>query len=445
MNNLYLWFASKQERREYVVELLDLRPFRLKLGAFPKSHGENLKKGLERILEGLDLGMTKSHYYRLGEIYSDKEPMLLEPELARWDSKVVFTKGFNRVYTLRSYMKRPGNWLVLQLADTKTGRAMKEMIVNNFPKERLGKNVTPTMMLSLIQLRRVEFLLQDVDFNFTPSDEVLSEAIYCMEEVKKNDPGLFKGKDAYLWEKIAWAFYNYGNLVAAEACFRNQAMFQPSSSEPYLNLGACLSEVGNYKAAVDAYLEGLKINPHDEYIYHNLAKHFMVYGVSDLAMKSINNAILSNPGRAINYKLKAEIHFQQGQYQTAVANYRYAIDLIEKSKDKQWRKSLGVMYLWLARSLRGAELLDEAVLAYKKAIRLNNKEARIEAMEEAANCFIELQEYENAKNIAETILRLKPDNRDALLCLAQCFDSEGNKMMACYYLKKVEEFEGVLD
>lgn len=436
MNNLYLWFPNGDERREYVIELLDLRPFRQKLGVVPTKHLGNLKEGLEKNLGALDLGMTKSPYFRLGEIYSENQSLALENDLPLWHGKSVYAKGLNRVYTMRSYMKRVGYWLVLQFRNNKTGREMRETIIMSIPKKRMSKNITSTMMLSSYHLQKAKILLEETDFNTVLDPKALSEALYSMETVIKNDPYLFGGDSAYLWEKMAWGFYNNDNIKAAETCLRNQARFQPGSSDPYLNLGSFRSEKGQYREAIDAYLEGLKVNPNDEYIHYNLAKHCQNYGMSEAAIKSLNDAILANPERAINYEMKAKIHFRRREYGMAVTNFQHAINLIEKSKDKQWRKMLGDIYLWLARSLREGECSGEALKAYKKAAGSKKIELKVDVMTEAANYFIEIHEFEEAKSMAENILKLEPDSKDATICLAKCLEDKGDIQRALWYKKK---------
>ena len=58
-----------------------------------------------------------------------------------------------------------------------------------------------------------------------------------------------------------------------------------------------------------AYKEGLGINPNDEYLYFNLASLYASIGVYRKADAMMNNAILNNPDRGLNYMFKVIWHW----------------------------------------------------------------------------------------------------------------------------------------
>lgn len=103
------------------------------------------------------------------------------------------------------------------------------------------------------------------------------------------------------------------------------------SSDPYLNLGSLLQWRGYVTDAINAYKEGLVVNPNDEYIYYNLSSLLMEEGLFESAVKMINAAILENPERAINYILKGDIYFNRHKYYQAIASYEWAIQLMDES------------------------------------------------------------------------------------------------------------------
>jgi len=58
----------------------------------------------------------------------------------------------------------------------------------------------------------------------------------------------------------------------AVTCYRVQAELDPESTEPYLNLGFLFALTGHVSEALFAYMEGLRINLNDEYLYYNLSR-----------------------------------------------------------------------------------------------------------------------------------------------------------------------------
>ena len=63
MSNLYIWFATVTERRDFVLQLLEIRGFAEQNGT-TKKEKEQLED-LELHLDLLDAGKTKSPYYNL--------------------------------------------------------------------------------------------------------------------------------------------------------------------------------------------------------------------------------------------------------------------------------------------------------------------------------------------------------------------------------------------
>lgn len=84
--------------------------------------------------------------------------------------------------------------------------------------------------------------------------------------------------------------------------------------------------------------KGLEINPNDEYIYYNLSSLLLYQGRQDKALKEINNAIIENPERGINFKLKGDIHFSKHQYHQAIKCYEWALNLFDEELEESARE-----------------------------------------------------------------------------------------------------------
>ena len=130
-----------------------------------------------------------------------------------------------------------------------------------------------------------------------------------LEEVKEKHPELFKGERVYLWEDLARLFDTMDLPEKAVLCFQHQAKLMPDSSDPYLNLGVLYATRGLITQALKSYMKGLEVNPNDEYLYYNFSALLLTEGDANSALRLVNEAILKNPGRGLNFKLKGDILF----------------------------------------------------------------------------------------------------------------------------------------
>lgn len=163
------------------------------------------------------------------------------------------------------------------------------------------------------------------------ADELFS----ILLDVKEKMPSAFTKKYIYLWEDLALLFDSMDRFDKCLECYENLAQLIPNSSDPYLNMGVFCADRGLIKEAIEYYKKGLEINPNDEYIYYNLSSLLLYQGRQDNALKEINNAILENPERGINFKLKGDIHFSKHQYHQAIQCYEWALSLF----DEEWADS----------------------------------------------------------------------------------------------------------
>lgn len=119
-----------------------------------------------------------------------------------------------------------------------------------------------------------------------------------------------------------------------------------------MNLGQYLSTAGRYEEALAAYREGLKIKPDDEYIHYNMASLLQYSSNSKKAFLSVNEAILSNPERGVNFWLKGRLHAQDGDHHAAIQSFWHAILLMEAESHEEWNKVLEATHTDLAQSLQ---------------------------------------------------------------------------------------------
>ena len=138
MPNLYIWFESVEERRAFVMELLEIPeivPHNNSKQA--RQEAARRKKHLDGYIALLESSKTSSPYYSLHKRVNDalSPEAVDESELEPWSELAVFAKGFRQVYVQNSYMKRPGKWLVIDFRNTNTGLQRLQWVLQRIPRK----------------------------------------------------------------------------------------------------------------------------------------------------------------------------------------------------------------------------------------------------------------------------------------------------------------------
>ncbi len=372
MANLYVWFETAEQRRAFVMHMLSIADIVPRNGSKTAAReAEKQRQELQECLGCLDAGATHSPYYRLyRNYYMNQVPATIDRRrLQPWHPLAVYEKGFRQIYTQRRYCHRPGHWLVLDFRRSKAGWAMRCWVESSVPVEDLGTNVP------LPEGVRARWYLEYADRVLEKSAlarEALDELLAGLINVKAAYPDLFSGSSVYAWERLAFQFFGRGDLKTAAFCLRQQAELQPKSSEAYLNLGSFYMAEGRIGEAVNAFTAGLRIEPDDEFLAHNLAAAYAELGSIRQAARSANDAVLANPERGLNHKLKADLHCKQGQWHAGLAHYRYAAERID---DEGWSAIKAECYDGIAAIQRHFGAVREAERAEKLAERCRTTDA----------------------------------------------------------------------
>lgn len=348
MSNIYICFSTKEEKDEFILDFLNLKPMLNGSDNIRRSNKEKLfiQKGIRDLITNVESGFFRRLYrhYPGGHIPDNIDTSI------PWTFPGLFAQGIRSIFVQSSYMNRPGIWLGIDLRSTSVGKIKRHWILENVPKSKIGLNVP--LPESYILKQKLEIIRQIISAkNPCPHAE---KALEYLLEIKEKQPSMFKGNNVFLWEDMARIFDSMDLLEKAVFCFETQAELMPGCSNPYLNLGVLYKGRGFLGRAIDAYNKGLDVNPNDEYIFYNLSSLFMQNGIYDIAMKRVNSAILENPSRGLNYYLKGDIHFNRHEYDSAIISYEWALTLF----DGQWKYSSN-------------ECLQKLAVSYE---RIGNKE-----------------------------------------------------------------------
>lgn len=337
MSKVYIRFEDENSRNGFVLGLLGINQLKPNISnKKAQKERKEWRESIKNFLTELTLPRKSNPYYKLHSQFIaghiPKEADTSNP----LSMAGVFAGGIRSLYTQSSYMRRPGYWLVIDFRSTDSGREKQKYIEANIPESSIGTNVP------LPEVVRLQDTLKLIHEALTENNayKYAFQALNYLNEIKEKKPSLFKGDSVYIWEDMARLFDTMDDLDNAAYCYRTEAELMKTSNDPYLNLGHLYDSRGYTEEAVAAYMKGLEINPGDEYIYYNLSSLLMANGKYDSALKSINAAILENPGRGLNHKFKGDIHFNRHEYHKAIVSYEYALKLFDKGWDSVAKECL---------------------------------------------------------------------------------------------------------
>jgi tetratricopeptide (TPR) repeat protein len=204
--------------------------------------------------------------------------------------------------------------------------------------------------------------------------------------------------------KQAVALHQQGNLVEAEAAYKNILNADPSEFDALHMLGIINAQRGSFAEAEKLLRQALAVDNKIPPLLHNHGTVLCNLGRFDEAIESYNGAIELAPNHAPLYSDRANALFGLTLYDQALADYEKALALKPDLADA-----------WLGRGnvLRALKRNAEALSAYDRAIEL--KSSLVDAWLGRAYLYYELNRHEEALAAFNKVLPLRPALADAWL------------------------------
>ncbi len=111
--------------------------------------------------------------------------------------------------------------------------------------------------------------------------------------------------------------YTSGNFRAAVELYRRLLKLEPKNPGVHLNLGKCLSLVGDARGARKHLLEALSAKPNDATALAQLATVYRQEGRLDDAVRAADKAVRAEAGGAFALWTRADLHRLQGEFEAA--------------------------------------------------------------------------------------------------------------------------------
>lgn len=216
------------------------------------------------------------------------------------------------------------------------------------------------------------------------------------------------------------------DLQKAAGMFDSLANFQTTNIAPYLGAGKCYQVLGNDDAAVKRFQQGLATVPPDPIAavldteietYYLLSKS--LFNLKDYAgsLKAVNSAIKLFPRSPIYLSQRARIYIQQHQYVEAARDLNDSIQIDPSYKLAQGLlKLIGISasdaYAESAKKKLNEQDYKGVVADCDEGLRIAFGYPPLLILRAAAN--FKLGNKPEAKKDVDAVLRLHPDNKDAL-------------------------------
>jgi protein O-GlcNAc transferase len=253
-------------------------------------------------------------------------------------------------------------------------------------------------------------------------------------------------------------YHQLGDLVQAEALYRQILAQQPNHAETLHRLGILAGQVGQFDSAVKLLKRAIEIQPNNPSYYCNLAKFLTDKGEFDDAVTSCSQAIhLRADFAEAHYNLGAALHAKRN-FEGAISSYRQALkfkpdlalahsnlgdalyaqgfldDAIASfARAVQLKPDLSGTYNNLGNCLKDAGRLDEAIGAHQTALRYNPNFP--ESYNNLGTALHAKELLNEAIDAYRTALRLKPDFAVAFNNLGNCLKDAGrlDEALSCFH------------
>jgi tetratricopeptide (TPR) repeat protein len=206
----------------------------------------------------------------------------------------------------------------------------------------------------------------------------------------------------------------YGDLVAAERCYREALAVDPRRAQAHYELGAVLQAGNKLDAGLAHFQEALGLEPDHFDAACELAFGWSAIGDADQAEHFSRLALDINPGSLLLHLHLANLLFGAGRHEEALEHNQKAVELDPGSA--QARNNLGNSHKQFGRP-------REALAEYRKAVELDPSLG--EAHLNLGATLLEMRNLEESEPHLRAALASRPDLAEASFMLAHLLAAKG--------------------
>lgn len=223
-------------------------------------------------------------------------------------------------------------------------------------QNNLAKHRSETVTIGIALYPTVEF----------EKEQVINNAIKALNHAAFLGPNSVVFFDAVSLNISGDRLYQYGDIQGAIEEFKKALLIDPSNVNVHNSLGVCYGVLGAYEKAVRSFEEAIRLD---------FKEVMAVYNVG------LAHSLINNKDKALEYFLKAdglgeelfEVAFQAGRLYLEKEQFKKGRKFLEKAV--RIRPDSGTALRYLGECYAAINMADEAVAAYKKAIKKNPGDA----------------------------------------------------------------------
>ncbi len=314
----------------------------------------------------------------------------------------------------------PGYWLQIILEENKTGKDLKDILLEIFEGEKVPQQVfypkEPTEADELIQQWHLKYnftaendspdkwkvFYKEVKDHF--QNQRIREAYLGLNLILKHHPEFLKKYKRYgLYEEIAIYYEEQGKIKKAEWAMKKPLHLSLPTEEPYLNLSAFYMIHGMEEKAHKIGKFALKRYPANVFVICNHAVILSTMERYDQALALLTKAEKNGVTDPLLYKTKGEILSDLEQDKEAVQVFKKGLKKT-LSEDKTIRIEL---LSNLAECYIHTEEYKKAVKTYEK-IYIEDPKDLYHLTRLVGTNFYDLKDYDQALKYGELLIKSEP-------------------------------------
>ncbi|TCK02494.1 tetratricopeptide repeat protein [Phorcysia thermohydrogeniphila] len=241
----------------------------------------------------------------------------------------------------------------------------------------------------------------------------------AVEELEKHK---IRSVDYFLL--LAEAYEGLGNSEKAEF-YLEEARFLDTElrSKEKLRKGITLASMKNFRAAEQALLESVKLNPFERDAYYELYRLYRETGNHKKMVETLQNLMTIDPFSSFPYLELSRLYALRRQYKKAVEVLRFGLERID----------LPELHFELGKVLADMGKVEEAKEELSEACRQDF--LNVEYRQKLAEVMVNDEDYEGALQVVMSTLELYPDAVYVIQSAAALYDLLGNEELAEYYYR----------
>jgi tetratricopeptide (TPR) repeat protein len=233
-----------------------------------------------------------------------------------------------------------------------TSMKLAEKIKNN-----LAESTNETISIGIASYPTLEF----------KREEILDNAVKALDHAAFFGPDSIVAFDAVSLNISGDIRYQHGDINGAIGEYKTAILLDPSDVNIRNSLGVCYGILGDYGKALKEFKEALKVDPEEVMVLYNIG---------------LINMLTAKPQKALEFLLEANRKKEDDIFEVAFQIGRAYLNLGKPETAKEYLEKAAILNGESGPALRSLgecctalNMNDEAISAYKKAIRQNPNDA----------------------------------------------------------------------